>query len=199
MDGPSNNFSPLFHLQLYMHAITLLLWKKILSLFLFKVITLNRPSTLFRIVFMERSGCLTKWVIRGFPLQATLNFLFLLDTTLHQNIESHCPSPNQRTHIEKKVLRIAFRKTLPKILLWVRIFSYTVMTYLKTLVWTKFLNRKWCPAGFSPKITLPVSPFFYQKCTLLWFWFVTFTRCGLSLLSLNLYKRPLLDEIFMKP
>ena len=40
------------------------------------------------------------------------------------------------------------------------IFSFTIMTYFKTFIGTKFLNRKQCPAGLSPKIipSLPEPP-----------------------------------------
>ena len=41
----------------------------------------------------------------------------------------------------------------------VRIFSYTIMTYLKTFVGTKFLNTKQCPVGLFPRIMSHVSVF----------------------------------------
>ena len=40
-----------------------------------------------------------------------------------------------------------------------RIFSFTIMAYLKKLIVIKFFNTKQCPAGFSPRVILfpPVS------------------------------------------
>ena len=46
---------------------------------------------------------------------------------------------------------------LPKILPVTRIFSFTIMTYLKKLIGIKFLNTKECPARFSPRI-IPSRP-----------------------------------------
>ena len=42
--------------SLTLHTVNLLLWKKMLSLTLFKIITVSRPSTLFKVLLMGRSG-----------------------------------------------------------------------------------------------------------------------------------------------
>ena len=47
-------------LSLKLHAVNILIWKKIPSLALFKIITASKSSTLLRIVLMRRSGCPTK-------------------------------------------------------------------------------------------------------------------------------------------
>ena len=45
--------------------------------------------------------------------------------------------------LERKVTLIAFRQTLPRILLPVRIFRSTIMTYLKKFVWIKSIKEQW--------------------------------------------------------
>ena len=50
-------------------------------------------------------------------------------------------------HVLRKKTQI-----LPNILPVVRIFSFTIMTYLKKSIGIKSLNTKQCPAGFSPII-----------------------------------------------
>ena len=139
----------IFFSSLTSHAINLLLRKKILSLILYKIITVSRPNTLLMIFLMERSWCPTKggnfW--EGSPSKSkSLNFPLLLDITLHQKIESPCPSLDHSSHIGKKnISLIAFRPILPKILPAACIFSYTIMICLKKLIGTKSLNKNQCP------------------------------------------------------
>ena len=119
--------------------------------------TVSRPSTLLRVFLMGGSRYPTKggnWGKGGgssckpksFELSPSDGYY------THQKIESPCPSLDHRPHIEKKVSLIVFRQILPKILLVVCIFSYTIMMYLKKLVETKSLSTKQCPAGSSPRI-----------------------------------------------
>ena len=56
MNVISKNLPPLFIFKL---AVNLFIWKKILSLNLFKIITVSRSSTLLRVFLMGRSGCST--------------------------------------------------------------------------------------------------------------------------------------------
>ena len=62
--------------SLTLHAANLLLWKKILSFTLFKVLTVSRPSTLLKVFLMRRLGCATKggnW--RGSPYKPKSLFI----------------------------------------------------------------------------------------------------------------------------
>ena len=60
---------------------------------------------------------------------------------------------------------------LPNILPVVRIFSFTIMTYLKKLIGIKSLNTKQCPSGFSPGIIPfpPVSSLLPKDSKIKWF------------------------------
>ena len=62
---------------------------------------------------------------------------------------------SQTIYCEKDISN-SFPTISTKILPTVHI-SYTIMTYLKKLVRTKFFNTKQCPAGFSPRIMPPAS------------------------------------------
>ena len=76
--------------SLTLHAVNLLLWKKILSLTLFKIVIESRPSTLLRVFLMGRLGCLTKggnwwWVslqTQKFELSASVGYHTHLKLTL---------------------------------------------------------------------------------------------------------------------
>ena len=56
--------------SLTLHAVNLLLWKKILSLTLFKIITVSRSSIFLRVFLMGILGCSTKGGNEGVFLQA---------------------------------------------------------------------------------------------------------------------------------
>ena len=77
--------------SLILNAADFLLWKKILSITLFKMITVSRPSTLVRFFLMGRSWCTTKgglWVGVGSPPPCKLKclkFLLLLGTSEPKN------------------------------------------------------------------------------------------------------------------
>ena len=108
---------------------------------------------------MGRLGCPTNggnWVrsfLAGSPCKPkNVEFPLLLDITPTQ--KSSPPIPFLMTdHILKK------KKKLPKILPVTCTFSHKVLTYLKNLGGTKFLNTKQYPAGLSPRIMPQVSPF----------------------------------------
>ena len=77
-------------------------------------------------------------------------------------------SVDRRLHTWKKGISDSFyTQILPNILPVVRIFSFTIMTYLKKLIGIKFLNTKQCPAGFSHRIItcFPVSPSYQRQQT----------------------------------
>ena len=86
-----------------LHAVNLLLSSKILSVTLFKIITVSRLSTLLR-ALLRRSGCPTNgrnWG-GGSPCKPkSLNFSLLLDITPH-------PFPDHRPNIEKKDISNSF-------------------------------------------------------------------------------------------
>ena len=137
---------------LFKLAVSLLISKKILSLTLFKIITGSRSSSLLRVFLMGRSGCPTKkknerW--GSLPVsQKVWSFSFCWKSPPAKNWD-HL-SPDNR-YIGKKVL-IAFRQILSKILPEACIFSDIIMTYLKKLVGTNFLNTKLCLAALFPRI-----------------------------------------------
>ena len=99
------------------HAVNLLIWKKILSLTLFKIITVSRPTTLIRVFLMRRSGCPTKG--------GNLEGLFASPKVRSCPFRWISPPPKNRAppflswsqiiYWEKKVSLLAFRQILPKI------------------------------------------------------------------------------------
>ena len=100
-----------------LHPVNLLLRKKILSLTLFKIITVSRPSTLIRIFLKERSGCPTKGRNWAGDFRASPKMWTFPSVGYHprSKIESLCLSPDHRPYIEKKVSLIAFRQVLTKL------------------------------------------------------------------------------------
>ena len=146
--------------SLTLHVVNLLLWKKLLSLTLSKIITVSIPLTLTRAFLMGRSGCPTEGGNRGgSPWKSKiLNFPLLL-VSFSPKIEFTVPLLITDHILGKKVSLIAFRQILPDILPAACIFSYAIMTYLKDLDGSKSLNAKQCPAGLSPRIITQVSPF----------------------------------------
>ena len=119
--------------SLTLHAVNLLLWKKIPSLTPFKIITVKGPGTLTRVFLMGRSGCPTmggNWV-GDFPARPkiwTFPFCWISPPLKSQVL---CPSSDDRPHIEKKISLI--KQIVTKNLPVVCIFSYTILTYLKKL------------------------------------------------------------------
>ena len=79
-------------LSLNLHAVNILIWKKVLSLTLFKIITVSRSSTLLRVFLMGVSGCPTKGGNLGVFQQARK---FELSNSVgyypHQKIKFSCP------------------------------------------------------------------------------------------------------------
>ena len=135
-----------------------MLRKKIVSLTLFKNITVSRPSTLFRSFLMGRSGFTTIGTRGGggLPLLAQ-KFELPSSAGYHptQKIESLSPSPHHRSHIGEKVFLIAFKLILQKFLPAVHIFSHNHEKF----VGTKPFNTKQCQAGLSSTIIPPAFPF----------------------------------------
>ena len=100
------------------HAVNLLIWKKILSLTLFKIITVSRPTTLIRVFLMRRSGCPTKGGNLGglfaSPKVRTCPFRWISPPPKIRAPSSFLFS-SQIIYWEKKVSLLAFRQILPKI------------------------------------------------------------------------------------
>ena len=135
--------------------------KEIISITLFKIITVSKPSTLLRVFLMGRSWCPTKernWVgdLPASPEMWTYSFFWISPPL--KNWFPPSLSWSQITYW-KKVSLIAFRQILPKVWPMTCIFSYTILIYLKNLDLTKSLNTKQCPAGLSPRIIHQLSPF----------------------------------------
>ena len=168
--------------SLTLHTVNLLLWKKILSLTLFKIITVSRTTTLIRVFLMGRSGYPTKggnWVRVSLQGLHARTFLFCWISPPPKNHVS-CPSPDHRSHIGKKGNSYSFYQNF---CLW-RAFSVTQLwLYFKKLDGNNSLYTKQCPTGLSPRHILQVSPF--PKCIRLWCCFVVSI-----LLNLNFYGKP---------
>ena len=106
--------------------------KEILSFTLFKIVTVSRSSTLFRVFLMARWGVPTK-----------KNIFF-----------GGGGGGGGSLLASQKVWTFPFYWISPP----TPIFSNTIMTYFKKLIGTKFINIKHCPAGLSPKIMPPCPP-----------------------------------------
>ena len=86
-----------------LHAVNILLWKKIFSLTFSKVITASRPATLIRVFLMVRSGCITKGErVRTLPTSPKVLTSPFCWNCSHQKIEYLHPSPYHRPYVEKK-------------------------------------------------------------------------------------------------
>ena len=140
-------------LSLKLHAVNILIWKKIPSLALFKIITASKSSTLLRIVLMRRSGCPTKGRnLGGLPAsQKFWTFPFCWMSPQPKKMSPPVPWSHS-IYWKKKVSPTAFRQILSNILPEACIFSNTIMTYLKKFIGTKSLDTKQCPARLSPRI-----------------------------------------------
>ena len=126
--------------SLTLHAIDLLLWKKILSFTLSKIVTVSRQSILLRFFFLERLGCSTNWTLSFFCISPPPKNWFPLSVSDH------------KPYVGKKVFLIALRQILLKIFPAAYISSYTTMTNLRKVIGTEHLNTKQCPAGLSFRI-----------------------------------------------
>ena len=82
LNAISKDLPPLFYLYFYL-AVNIFIWKKILSLTLFKITTVSRSSTLLRVFLMGRPECPTKKKNWGkSPCKSkSLNFPLLLNIT----------------------------------------------------------------------------------------------------------------------
>ena len=122
--------------SLILHAVNLLLWHKILLLTLFRIIAVKRPTTFVRVFLMGRPECFTKggkW--QGVSLQfQKFELSPFLGYCPQQKIEFPYPSPDHRPHIGKNGIYNSFSKSFTKNFACGNIFSYTIMTYLKSLM-----------------------------------------------------------------
>ena len=110
--------------SLTLHAVNLLLWRKIISLTLFKFITIIRPSTLLRVLYMGDEDLQLREGLRRaliLPIK-NLNPLLFFHASPHPSLD---PS------------LIAIRYILQKILPVVHIFRFIIMTYLKKVIGIK--------------------------------------------------------------
>ena len=152
--------------SLALHALNSLLWKKILSLTLFKIMSIRRPTTLNRVFLTGTSGCLTKGGnLGGLPANPKdSTFAFCWISPPRKNCVP-CLSPDHKPYIGEKAISNSlytnFTKSFPVAC------SYTIMIYLKKLDGTKSLNTEQCPTGLSPKIIPQVSPFLPKMSPLL--------------------------------
>ena len=100
-----------FFSSLTLHAINLLLWKKILSLTIFKIITVNRSSFLLRVFLLGRSGYPTnrghcRW---GSTCKSkSLNFPLLLDINSSKKLSPPVPLLITDHILEKMLSLLAF-------------------------------------------------------------------------------------------
>ena len=117
--------------SLTLHTVNLLLWKKILSLTLFKIIAVSRTTTLIRIFLKERSDIpLREGTGRGSPCKVCMQELSSsVGYHPHQKSRFLSLSWPQTTYWEKKVTLIAFTKT------FACGFSYTIMTLFQKARW----------------------------------------------------------------
>ena len=112
--NPIKEFATSF-LSLVLHAVNLLIWKKILSLILFKIMTVYRLNTLLRVLLMGRSGC------QDVPLREGKIFFFWRGVSVQAKKFELCPSvgyhpyenlspmsPDHRLHIGKKGISNSF-------------------------------------------------------------------------------------------
>ena len=146
--------------SLTLHAVNLLLWKKIYSVLLFSKLLQYLDQ-------LHSSGCSLCGIRIKLspPMSKCLNLVLLLDVTPYQKIESSLfPSYLTpflswlQTTYWKKVSLTAFRRILQKVLPVVHIFSFIITTYLKKFIGIKYLITKQCPVVLSPWVIPPVSP-----------------------------------------
>ena len=105
--------------------------KKTLSINLFKIVIVSRPTTLIRVFLMGSLGCPTKGGNRGRDLPASPKVWTLVQITDHI--------------LGIKVSLIDFRYILPNILPAACIFGYTILTYLKNVDGIKCLDSLFLP------------------------------------------------------
>ena len=163
----------------------LLLWKKILTLTHFKIITLIRPSTLPKVFFMGGSGVGTRGGgdCGGLSpvMPKILNFTHLVNVTPHQKVGSFSFSSCftlyslDWDHILEKRISNSFQTNLTKNFACGAHFqihfhfSYFIFSYnhhlFEKLIGTKSFNTKLCPVELSPWIITSYIPSSYQKYT----------------------------------
>ena len=110
-------------------------------------------------------SCYTQMLPKILPVTRIFSFTIMTylkksDSDSRHHVSLHF-SLDCRPHTWKKSISDScYTQMLPKILPVTRIFSFTIMTYLKKLIGIKSLNTKQCPARTitSP----PVSPKMYH-------------------------------------
>ena len=123
--------------SLNLHAINFLLWKKILSLTIFKIINVNRPRTF--------SFWFHLWGHQDSPLREGLGLWWLTPQGqnfenptfvgyYHQKIQSRCPNPDRRPYIGKGISN-SFKTNFNKNIAWGAHFQFH-MTYFKYFIKT---------------------------------------------------------------
>ena len=141
-------------LSLNLHGLNFLIWKTIIWLPVFKIITVSRSSTLLWVVLMGGSGCHTAGENSG-VLPANQKVWTFPFRWISLPPKTWVPlSPDYRPHSVKKGISNSFSTNFIKKFAS-KIFP-TIKTYLKKLFGTKFLNTKQCPAGNSQSYT-PLS------------------------------------------
>ena len=188
-----------------------MLWKKILFLTLIKIIIISRPSTFIRVFLRRRPICSTNdgiacvracvcvcaclcvcsfarvRVCVCISASSKKKLFPSIGYQPHSKIEFPCPTFDHI--VERIVSLIAFRQIVSKILHVASIFSYTIMTYLKSLMELSPLIQNSVHQDYLPELYRRYLPS-YQKSSFLWGCFVAPARCGLSPLLLNLYRKP---------
>ena len=152
---------PIFFLSLTLHVANLLFWTKMFSHTLFKIITVSRPSTLLRMFLMGSQDFPLQGGLGGSELKPKIfNLPLLLNVSSYQTklsppifiYISSSLSFEHRPDIGKKVSLRAFRQILPKSLLAMHIFSFTIMTYLKIFIWIKPLIQSSVQQHYLPEL-----------------------------------------------
>ena len=118
-------------------AVNSFIWKKILSLTLFKTITVSRSSILLRVFLQGRPGCPTKKKNWGNLPASQKVWIFPICWISPLAKKWVHLSPDRRSHIGKKGFN-SFYTDFTKNSAEACIFSNTIMTYLKKLIGTKF-------------------------------------------------------------
>ena len=128
--------------SLTLHAVNLLLWRKILFL-------LHSFQNYYSNQMKQTPHVWSEFATNEGTREDSKIF--------HQKIDCYpFPScltpffPWLQTTYWKKVSPIAFRQILPNILTMVHIFSFIITTYLKKFIGIKILSTKQCPAELSP-------------------------------------------------
>ena len=144
-------------LFLNLHAVIILIWKKILSLTLFKIITVSRSSTLLRVFLMGRSGCPTKRGNLGglSGSQKVWTFSFCWVSPPPKKL-SHPVPRSHSIYWKERVSLTAFREILSKVLPEA-FFSATIWLTWKTSLELNPLTLSSVQQDYLPEL-YPIIP-----------------------------------------